>query len=142
MRFCLECSAGSGRLVGRRAPALERKRAAKVAARIDKQQRGRERERERERKAAASVVPVIDAVGQEFFLDAVELLAGGKLYPDCGCPPDRYSPRDGRVTTNVVCRNGDCASYGTHRRGFVGDRCPFCGTTFVLLRKDVFRGAR
>jgi hypothetical protein len=49
VRYCLPCSEASGRLVERVAPALERKRAAKTAARKTKAQKQQEREAARMR---------------------------------------------------------------------------------------------
>jgi hypothetical protein len=49
VRYCLPCSEATGRLVERVAPALERKRAAKTAARKSKAQRKRERELAKQR---------------------------------------------------------------------------------------------
>jgi len=66
--------------------------------------------------------------------------ATGKPYPDCGCPPDPPT-FDGGIF-NVVCRNADCCDYGTHRRGWIDDRCQWCGHEYVPLYRDPFRGAR
>lgn len=72
VRFCLDCSADSGRLVKRTAPALERKRAAKTVARETREQERRRRDRdERER---ALKVTVLDYESGEVELDAGELL--------------------------------------------------------------------
>lgn len=73
VRFCWPCSQESGRLVARSVPALERQRAAATAAATAKKRR--RVERDRERAAAALIVPVIDAGGATFELNAGELLA-------------------------------------------------------------------
>lgn len=68
---------------------------------------------------------------------------GAKLYPDCGCPPDRHT-HDAVVfgIVNVVCRNPECIDYGTHRRGLDDDHCQWCGDKYTLLANDPFKGAR
>jgi hypothetical protein len=48
-------------------------------------------------------------------------------YPECGCAPESWG------VFNVVCRNVECDSAGTHRRALVDDRCPFCGGPFTRL---------
>lgn len=63
---------------------------------------------------------------------------GARLYPDCGCRPERADS----LIVNVVCRNGDCIDYGTHRRGLTDDRCQWCGDPYTLLAHDPLRGAR
>lgn len=72
VRFCLPCSEAAGVLVRRVAPALERKRAATSLAVREK--REQQRELARRAKAEALLVPVIDRDGEEFILDAGELL--------------------------------------------------------------------
>lgn len=70
VRFCIPCSMEAGVLVERRAPALERGRVAKQAARGAKQQR--EREQAREAAARACVVSVLPIAGYPS-TDTIEL---------------------------------------------------------------------
>lgn len=72
VRFCLPCSVNAERLVPRTAPALDRERAVKTAARDAR--RERDRAREHDRRADAARVPVLDANGETFILDAASLL--------------------------------------------------------------------
>jgi hypothetical protein len=72
VRYCLACSEETGVLVERVAPALERQRARKTAARDARAER--ERQRAREERAQAGLVSVVNADLNEVILDAHGLL--------------------------------------------------------------------
>jgi hypothetical protein len=72
VRFCWPCSEAAGRLVQRRAPALERKRSQAAERRAAKSADAKAREAEV--RARALVVEVLDAEGLPFELDAGVLL--------------------------------------------------------------------
>lgn len=101
-RYCLACSEGTGRLVERVAPALERQRSQRRERATEKQRRAREREQDAERRR--HTFKLIDGRGETIEVDLREEVKALLRLPALGGPRGRLAKNPPKLT--VYRRSG------------------------------------